>query len=160
VSGPTPTPNDRTGDARVGKRVPVLTLVGLSISAAWAFWPIETPAIPGEVQITAGQENKGTLAALDVEAFRAPLWLVAAPPPPPPPAPPPPQPLKLQLLAILNEGGVYKAAIYDPDSDKLFVAATGESAAGRKIERIGTNSIDLRDGDRMSTLALVQGEQR
>ena len=98
---------------------------------------------------------------LDVKAFETPVWTIAAapqplaPPPPPPPAPPP---LKLQLIGIIKEAEAYKAVIYDPDTNKLFVVASGEAAArGHTVDRVIADSITIKDGTLVRTLALKTG---
>jgi hypothetical protein len=98
---------------------------------------IEAPAIE--------PSRRASLPALDLAAFRAPLW-VAQPPPPPPPAPAPaPPPLRLQLVAIVQEHAVYKAALYDPDQDRLLIVGTGESVAGRMVEQVAAGTVTIRD---------------
>jgi hypothetical protein len=111
--------------------------------------PVEIPA----VQVAAVAPRPAP-AALDIAAYKAPLWIVEAPPPPPPPAPPPPPPLKLQLLAVITEGDIQKAAIYDPDTDRLFMVASGETVAGRMVENVDPRGVDLRDGKQVRRLAL------
>ncbi len=129
------------------------------IAAAFAVWPmhavkVETP------RIELPQPESKQLAALDLKAFRAPIW-VAEPAPPPPPAltqpPPTPPPLKLQLLAILNEKGVYKAAVYDPDGDRIIVVAAGEKIGTRTADSITRTSLVLKDETGLRTLALKEG---
>jgi hypothetical protein len=85
--------------------------------------------------------------------------MAAAPaPPPPPPAPPPP--LKLQLLAIVREGGEYKAAVYDPDAGRMVIVGAGESVAGRGVASVAADAIELRDGAGVRRLALAEGGRR
>jgi hypothetical protein len=69
-----------------------------------------------------------------------------------PPAPLPP--LKIQLLAILKENGVFKAAVYDPDTDKILVVAAGEKIGSRTVDSIAGSGITLKDGQGVRTLAL------
>jgi hypothetical protein len=104
---------------------------------------------------------KRTLAALDLAAFRTPIW-VAEPTPPPPAAPaqppPPPPPLKIQLLAIIREGDTaYRAAVYDPDTDQILVVAAGEKLGLRTVEQVDKSSLTLRDETGKRTLALKEG---
>src|SRR3954462_6437056 len=91
------------------------------VAAAWALWPLSTPrGVSATDAIRVIEPPAMTLAALDADAFRAPIW-VAASAPPAPPAPPPPLPaLRLQLLAVVQEEGVYRAVLYDPDADKVL----------------------------------------
>ena len=100
---------------------------------------------------------KPTIAALDLAAFRTPIW-IAEPPPPAPvaaaPPPPPPPPLKLQLLAIIREDNTHKAAVYDPDTDRLLVVSAGEKLGLRTVEQVDATSLTLRDDTGQRVLAL------
>jgi hypothetical protein len=95
-----------------------------------------------------------SLPPLNLAAFRAPLWVVPPPPPVAAAPPPPPPPLKLQLVAIVREGEVCKAALYDPDQDKLFIVGKGERIAGRIIEEVRAGDLTIRDHGVNRTLAL------
>lgn len=127
--------------------------------AAFAFWPLRPIGINTPV-IERTQSPAKQVVALDTAAFRAPIW-VAEPPPPPPPAPiatpPPPPPLRLQLLAIIRESDAYKAAIYDPDTDRILVVAAGEKLGTRTVERVDKATLMLRDQAGMRVLALKEG---
>ena len=131
----------------------------LGASAAWALWPLRTsdlvPALAGETPQTAPET---AVAELDTSAFRAPLWISAPPPPPPAAAPAAPPPLKLQLLAVVREGGQYRAMLYDPDSDRILVAAEGERLGARTLERVTAAGVQIRDASGVRTLALRQGQ--
>lgn len=101
------------------------------------------------------------LAALDLDPFRAPIWV--APPGPAAEAEPakqaPPPPLKLQLLAITREGESYLAVLYDPETDRLHVVGAGESVGGRSVDSVEAGAIALRDGSGVRTLALRDDRQ-
>jgi hypothetical protein len=128
---------------------------------AWALMPTH-PAVSEapRLEMANAAADSPPPAPLDVKAFETPVWTIAAapqpaaPPPPPPPAPPP---LKLQLIGIIREAEVYKAVIYDPDTNKLFVVASGEAAAGHTVERVVADSITIKDGALVRTLALKTG---
>jgi hypothetical protein len=141
-------------------------------SALWAFAPLAPPAVAPEPNLELHKKDASAtgpeLVAFDRAAFRAPLWI--APPAPPPPAPTvaaaPPPPLKLQLLAIIKEDGdqgqvSYRAMVYDPDSDKVMVVASGESIAGRTVESIDQAALRIKDekggGARVLTLKTEGG---
>jgi hypothetical protein len=128
---------------------------------AWALVPtypavIEAPSL----EAANAAADLPPPAPLDVKAFETPVWTIAAvpqPPAPPPPPPPAPPPFKLQLIGIIKEAEVYKAVIYDPDTNKLFVVASGEAAAGHTVERVIADSITIKDGALVRTLALKTG---
>jgi hypothetical protein len=129
--------------------------------AAWALMPPRTPVIEApSAQLAAQDDAPIKPAPLDVKAFDTPVWTMAAaplPPPPPAPPPPPPPPLKLQLIGILKEEQDYKAVLYDPDTNKLFVVATGQEAQGHRIDRVAADAITIKDGAVVRTLALKTG---
>ncbi|MBX3359541.1 MAG: hypothetical protein KF745_14065 [Phycisphaeraceae bacterium] len=137
----------------------------LVLAAWWAFAPLGSVEPPETIAHAPepSRPSKPTLIALDQAAFHAPLW-VAPPPPPappsPPPAPPPeppPPPMRLQLLAIVADGGgdsksptagapSLRAVLYDPDADRLLVLGQGEQAtAGYTIDRVSERLVELRD---------------
>jgi hypothetical protein len=127
--------------------------------AAFALWPISPKAIT-QITFDRVEPAKKHAASLDLAAFRAPIWVAEVPPPPPPapvPAPPPPPPIKLQLLAIIREADVYKAAVYDPDSDRTLVVAAGEKVGTRTVEQVDAAKLTLRDAAGTRILALKEG---
>lgn len=143
-------------------RAPIGTcLACLAACALWGFWPVGSPESmvaalestrpSDERDSTSVAQNQSTmLASVDVSAFNAPLW-VAPPQAPQPPdtqaeAPPPPPPLKLQLLAITNEDGVWSALVYDPDGDALRVLREGDAAGAYTVVRVSESALDLREG--------------
>lgn len=136
-------------------RVPALraTAVLCIVAAAWwAFTPLGFPSVDlPERRAVPTPRAEPTRIALDVSAFRAPLW-VAPPPPParekPPPKPALPAPLNLQLLAIVREGTAYKAVLYDPDGDKVVVAAEGQSlAGGRTFKLVDERHVEIAESN-------------
>jgi hypothetical protein len=145
-------------ERRVPSARPIAAATGLAFAACavWALWPLPAPhvEIPSFEAPPIEQPQRKSLPPLDLAAFRAPLW-VAQPPPPALPAPtPPPPPLRLQLVAIVQEHGAYKAALYDPDQDKLFIVGAGESVSGRTIEQVGSGAVTIRDGGLLRTVSL------
>jgi hypothetical protein len=144
----------------VGSRLIIGCTLGVLACAAWALRPLPRDrfdAAPIAASEPAAEPARLALTPLDLAAFRAPLW-VAPPPPPPAPAPPapapPPPPLKLQLLAVVSEGGVYKAALYDPDADRITIAGPGDTIAGRTIKEVRAGDVTLTDGGKPRTLSL------
>jgi hypothetical protein len=129
-------------------------------AAVWSFAPTKSQVIEPSQAADGTHDAPPALAALDRDAFRAPLWVAPPAPPAPPVASAPPPPLKLQLLAVVHEGGergnggVYKAMLYDPDSDKILVAGDGETVLGKKIEKVTGSGVQIRDGANLRTLAL------
>jgi hypothetical protein len=147
---------------------PVAPALAVLAAAAWALAPLgpEDVPIPTAPKI-APQSSEPTTAAqlaLDVSAFRVPLWVAPPTPPTPPraippsPAPAPLTPLKLALLAIVHEGPVggdtYRALLYDPDADRILALTQGQQAGGRTVELVTAASVQIRDDAGLHTLAL------
>jgi hypothetical protein len=134
-------------------------LIGAPLAAAaFAVWPVrqakvQTPAIE-RAELRTKQ-----IVGVDLAAFRVPIW-VAEPLPPPPsppaPAPAPPPPLKLQLLAIISEAEGYKAAVYDPDRDRILVVSAGEKLGIRTVEHVDKATMTIRDDTGKRVLALKE----
>lgn len=146
--------------ARRGRRGGRAAMIAALLACAgFAFWPLKaTRVVPPVIARPAAAKKQ--VAALDLAAFRVPLWVADPAPPAPPvaaaPAPPPP-PLKIQLLAIIHEGELYKAAVYDPDSDRILVVAAGEKIGTRNVDKVDKTSLTLRDGAAQRVLALKAG---
>lgn len=157
--------NATTDEVDVPLRLPrvLVPVCGLAIavSGAIALWPLPPPrSLLAPTQSADEEVVPFRLASLDLDAFRVPIW-VAPPPPPAPPTPePPPPPLRLTLLAIVREGNNYKAALYDPDTDRLLVVASGESVSGRTVESVQSDRVSLRDSKGTRTLVLQQGKDK
>jgi hypothetical protein len=142
---------------RIETAATIAALAGLS---AWAFWPvggIEAGPVPGGP--AASPSSDLPPAALDLAAFRAPLWVIPPPPPPPPPPPtpaPPPPPLKLQLLAVTRESpsDALVAVLYDPDQDKVVSVRAGERIGARTVQAIDAQSVTIADAAGPRTLLL------
>lgn len=88
---------------------------------------------------------------LDPSAFTAKLW---NPPPPPPEVPEevtvqrtvPRKPLRLQLVGIIDDGQTLRAAVYDPDTDRLLILASGDRVHQHTITSITAGAVMLVDG--------------
>ena len=106
--------------------------------------------------------------AIDLAAFRTPLWVAPPAPPAPPPTPPtpaksvpepPPPPMKWQLLAIIGErtseaSSQPRAMLYDPDADTIIELSKGQQNAGRTVMSISGGRIVIRQGKHTHTLCL------
>ncbi len=146
------------GRGRIGLAIRGLAVLGV---VAWALRPLDhtTVAAPS-IDVASSPGNHHGPLSLDLAAFRTPLWVAPPAPPPPAAAAPAPPPLKLQLIAILRDKGEYRAAVYDPETDRLTVVGPGDTIAGRKVERVGGSEVALRDGVLSRTLALRTDEGR
>ncbi len=144
-------------------------VAAVAASAAWSLNPVAVPAIeakatdPDRALLDTGLAADTEAAPIDLAVFDAPLWRIVEAPPPPAPKPvvqappPPPPPLKLQLLGIRSDGDQRRAVLYDPDQDRVFIVASGESIAGREVDSITEASVLLRDRSGVRTLALTTG---
>lgn len=150
----------RVGPTRVSRRIMLAGLVAAVAVGSWSYWPMpHSSGEPGVLPAPSPATAPPAVATLDQAAFRVPIWI--APPLPPAPvqavAPPPLPPLKLQLLAIMHDGRVYRAALYDPDSDRLIVVAAGERVGARTVDLVAPDSVRLRDESGVRTLSLKEG---
>ena len=132
----------------------VILAAALAGAAWWALVPIAAPKSAAEAPLARADHEAAAVAALDTEAFRAPLWVAPPAPPAAPAQAAAAPPLKLQLLAVVQEEGVYKAMLYDPDTDKLLVVGEGEQVGGRRVEKVTAAGVQIRDGGALRTLAL------
>jgi hypothetical protein len=147
------------------KRAGAAALLG--VLAVWAMWPLPEPTVDAGLAPSAPVAPEPVaLAALDLDAFRTPLW-VAPPvltPVPPESAPERLPPVRLQLIAIVRDPGdasaALKALLYDPDSDRLILAAPGEVIGAATIEHVLERGVEVRDraGGGVRTLALRPDE--
>jgi len=106
------------------------------------------------------RDERETVRAFDARVFDVALWtpppapvvkdVIAAPPPPPPP-------LKYQLLGISGDGGgdgPRRAALYDPETDRVVLIAQGESVSGFVVRTLTHDAIEFVDGTRVERLSL------
>lgn len=144
--------------ARARVALPIVCCTAVLACAAWAAWPLSEQRI--EVAPISGPMPRAVAMdtiALDLAPFHAPLWVAPPAPPPSPVAAAPPPPLRLHLIAILRGSGPerpYRAALYDPESDKLIFVGPGDSIDGRTIERVGASELSLLDHGVTRTLSL------
>lgn len=93
---------------------------------------------------------------LDQSAFIVRLWN------PPPEArdarmaeqsAPPPKPPRLQLIGITDDGRQLRAALYDPDADRLFIVGTGDHVKKHTVT-VTPDAVELVNGKITHRLAL------
>lgn len=132
----------------------LLAVVALGV---WAFAPVGgggafvPPTLPHPSSSAAAQAE--AKPPLDVNVFKVAIYN-------PVPPPPPPQthtvaeakPLKLQLIGIVgapeqSDPPSYKAALYDPDADELFILGPGEhiGATDHTVKSVAATSVEITD---------------
>lgn len=123
-----------------------------TLCAWWAWWPLQPPEPRGSFidlhsPTTTPIDDEDHL--FDQGAFVVRLWN-----PPPPEAPPDARdalvagraaPLRLQLIGIINDGRQLRAALYDPETDRLLIVATGDHVKQHTIT-ITADAVELADG--------------
>jgi hypothetical protein len=62
--------------------------------------------------------------------------------------------MRLQLIGIINEGGQLKAALYDPQTDRVLIVTSGDRVGQHTITRISASTVELSDGRFTSRLKL------
>lgn len=124
----------------------------VTLSAAWAWRPLEQPDQSGffidlHAPPTTPIDDEDHL--FDQGAFVVRLWN-----PPPPEArdalvagrtAPPPKPLRLQLIGIIDDGRQLRAALYDPEADRLRIVGDGDKVKQHTIT-ITADAVELADG--------------
>ncbi|MEE9128649.1 MAG: hypothetical protein V3T84_01420 [Phycisphaerales bacterium] len=123
----------------------------VTLSAAWAWRPLEQPKPrgffidlhPPPTTPIDDQDHR-----FDQGAFVVRLWN------PPPEArnalvagrtAPPPKPLRLQLIGIIDDGRQLRAALYDPETDRLLILGDGDHVRQHTIT-ITADAVELADG--------------
>ena len=138
---------------RIPARLWCPCVLAVAAAAVWSMWPMARTTPDTTVPVPA-RSRAVAASHLDLAAFDAPIWVA---PPPDPPAAAPPEPLRLQLLAVFRDGEELRAALYDPDSDRLCIVASGDTVGGRVIERVLADAVALRDGAGLATTITLQG---
>ncbi|MCH8342415.1 MAG: hypothetical protein IH983_00320 [Planctomycetes bacterium] len=143
-------------------------LIGASamvMCAWWAVLPLEQH--PGGTAVTMNQPSPGLIEnspnasdTIDLVAFAARLW-----------NPPLPQEtdqqrqsksaqrqelIRLQLIGIINDGGALKAALYDPDTDRLLIVRSGDRIRRHTVTAISAEGVELSDGRSTTRLTLIE----
>ncbi len=108
----------------------------------WTFWPQQRSVAPIEIAKVTG--TKESIAPLELKAFDAPVWTLAALPPPPLPPPAPPPALAEQLLAVsMADADSPTAMFYRPSEDRIVTMHIGDSIGGRTIKAIAADKVTL-----------------
>lgn len=166
-----PSPSDPITAWRTRQRTAgAIAILALAVATLWSWWPLPSPpaADPALRAPEDASEPADGPAPLDRDAFAAAIW---NPPPAPPRAaesaptagtPPPP---RLQLIGIARDTGpggdqVLRAAIYDPDTDKLHIVAEGERIGAITVLAVEPGVVRLDSGGRTSELRLRKDEER
>jgi len=151
---------------RSTRRVMTVGLAVVACVVAWALWPLAPEPITLATGDRAAAPASPGRLAFNADAFKVTLW---TPTPVPPPAPvvaqkPPSPPLRLQLIGITRDtptdGGppVLRAAMYDPESDRMLIVAAGEKITTTKasytVASLTADTIELADGETVRKLSL------
>ncbi len=155
-----PSPNDPI--RRLTRSLRLTWFFGCTIVALCALWAWQ-PHEPNERSEIPLDLHPATLPLIDDEqqridqiAFIARLWN------PPPEARdarmaaqtiPTPKPLRFQLIGITDDGRQLRAALYDPDTDRLLIVGTGDHLK-RHTVTITPDAVELADGQVTHRLAL------
>ncbi|MBK7406243.1 MAG: hypothetical protein IPJ41_16965 [Phycisphaerales bacterium] len=161
------TPSGLGGNARRA----ALGLGGIAVAASltWALWPLPAAptfdtslAPPAPVE----HEEQGAMG-FDRSAFAARIWNPRPAPEAAPPvaaAPKPAPPPRLQLIGIVhdtaeNGSPLIRAALYDPDTDRLHIVASGERIGAVTITLVDAKGVEIESAGRTSRLALREPER-
>lgn len=149
----------------------MLALGGVAVAFAisWSIWPLPRvapfDATLEEPESAGGEDEPVTLFARS--AFAARIWnppaaleagapvVTAAKPAPPP---------RLQLIGIVHDTAedgspLLRAALYDPDTDKLHIVASGEQIGVVTITVVDAKGVDLEASGRANRLVLREPDR-
>ncbi len=108
----------------------------------WTFWPQQRSVAP--IEFATVTSERDSITPLELEAFDAPVWTLAALPPPPPPPPAPPPALTEQLLAVSTSDPISPTAMfYRPGEDRIVTMHIGDLIGGRTIKAIAADKVTL-----------------
>lgn len=143
--------------------------------AYWALRPLPKASAPVPALPTLSAESSpAEEQRIDPSVFAVTLWSPRPPAPTTPPAvradpsPAPAPPLKLQLIGIVAEPAIseseppqFRAALYDPETDRLYLVAPGEHVGIHRIGEITAHSVTVIAAGRQtpSRLQLKQSRQ-
>jgi len=151
----------------ISRRIRLTWLVALPVVALCAVWAFLPPGVavqpPNVAETVAGSEQSPVVQpslALDGRAFATRIWdqpdkpvrptAAAATRAPKPPA------FKLQLISIIDEGEERQAALYDPETDRLFIVVSGDTVNQHTVTAIEADAIELSDGSTTNRLTLKE----
>ncbi len=155
----------RTDPIKRLKRLTAITVAGGTVVVAgcawWALCPLPnlTPIKVELARPTAPDVvHADDVASIDARVFAARLWN----PIPAPSAPAPaeeevaskPQPLRLELVGIINDGGTLRAALYDADTDRLHIVSDGDQIGRLTVTLVAESHVELTDGRSTRRLSL------
>ena len=63
---------------------------------------------------------------------------------------------RFQLIGIINDGGPLKAALYDPDTDRLLIVTSGDRIKQHTVTAISAEMIEMSDGRSTTRLTLIE----
>ena len=64
--------------------------------------------------------------------------------------------IRFQLIGIINDGGQLKAALYDPDTDRLLIVQSGDRIRDHTVTAISAEDVELSDGRSTTRLTLIE----
>lgn len=146
----------------------------IALAAMWALWPQPAPsplALDSEQPNVERDELKHANSndpeidlGVDPGAFLAVLWHDPSPPEDETdeqqqPTRPEPEPLRVQLVAIIDDNGRRQAALYDERDDRIVVVADGEKLRDHDV-RVTADAVEfIRDGRSQHLLLHPQRQQ-
>lgn len=152
----------------IKRRVWATWLVGSLAIASCAFWalpPADDPDQPHLVTTLAEPSTEpisdDSPPAFDDQSFSARLWNPpqgSEPAPPAPKAARRPPPPRLELIAIINDGGERRAAVYNPDTDRIRIVGSGDQISELTVTSVSADAVELSDG--RATVRLTLKEER
>ncbi len=152
----------------LSRRIRLTWLAAVPIVALCAMWAFLPPGVAvqttGVSQTIAGSDQSPVVQpalALDGRAFATRIWDQPDKPARPTAAAaairaPKPPAFRLQLISIIDEGEERQAALYDPETDRLFIVVSGDTVNQHTVTAIDADAIELSDGSTTNRLTLKE----
>jgi hypothetical protein len=145
------------------RRLWLATAPALIIITIWWLRPlgVEDVAVPVPTEHRARPKAQNDVREIDPAVFAVNLWKTPprVEPQEPAVAQAPPPPLNVQLIGIITEDGVAKAALYDGDSDRLLIVADGERLRDQVVRILPAGVVELTDGGRSTRRLLLRPDK-
>lgn len=151
---------------RIQRRIRITWLGGAVVAVLCGLWAGRTIDSSGQADDASALNQPSPRPAqppeppepIDRRVFEARLWnpppAQATPEQPDRPVAKRPEPVRFQLIGIIDDGGPLQAALYDPQTDRLLIVRSGDRIKQHTITAVTADGVELSDGRSVSRLTL------
>ena len=138
-------------------------VLAVGLCATWALFPVRGQDQPGTpttlIEPVAQAPPDGPSVGIDKKAFAVQIWNPAPGSEPQPAqseakAPQSLKPPPLTLIAIIDEGGARRAALYNANADRILVVKPGDQIDRYTVTAISADAVELSEGESTTRLRL------